>query len=108
MEARFRRAFPDAVAVADPALQMRRQLAAQRHRAGLADAGDFAPMIEKVAGALKDLPAGALRTVSYESGRLSLELAPTEAAALARIAARLSRMGLSAEINGKLITVRAL
>src|SRR5204862_2158286 len=26
MEARFRRAFPDAVAVADPALQMRRQL----------------------------------------------------------------------------------
>jgi general secretion pathway protein L len=108
MEARFRRAFPDAVAVADPALQMRRQLAAQRHRAGLADAGDFAPMIEKVAGALKDLPAGALRTVSYESGRLSLELAPTDAAALERLAARLVRSGLSVQISGKLVTVRAL
>jgi general secretion pathway protein L len=108
MEARFRRAFPDAVAVADPALQMRRQLAAQRQRAGLADAGDFAPMIEKVAGALKDLPAGALRTVSYESGRLSLELAPTDAPALERLAARLVRSGLSVQISGKLVTVRAL
>ena len=49
MEARFRSAFPDAVAVADPALQMRRQLAAARHRAGVPDGGDFAPMIEKVA-----------------------------------------------------------
>ena len=47
MEARFRSAFPDAVAVADPALQMRRQLAAARHRAGVPDGGDFAPMIEQ-------------------------------------------------------------
>jgi len=103
MEARFRRAFPEAVAVADPALQMRRQLAAQRHRAGLADGGDFAPMIERVAAALKELPAGTLRTLSYESGRISLELAATEPAALARIAAGFSRTGLSVETNGKLV-----
>jgi general secretion pathway protein L len=109
MEARFRRAFPDAVAVADPALQMRRQLAAARHRAGVPDGGDFAPMIEKVATGLKDLPAGALRTVSYESGRMTLELAATEEAALRRIVARLTQTGLIVEVTGtKLITVRAL
>ena len=69
MEARFRAAFPDAVAVVDPALQMRRKLAEARHAAGQPDGGDFLPMIEKVAAALKDLPAGSLRIVSYESGR---------------------------------------
>ena len=108
MEARFRRAFPDAVAVADPALQMRRQLAQARHRAGVADAGDFAPMIERVAAGLKGLPPGALRTVSYESGRISLELASGDAAELRRIAARLGSAGLGVDVNGKLITVRAL
>jgi general secretion pathway protein L len=109
MEARFRGAFPDAVAVADPALQMRRQLAAARHRAGLPDGGDFAPMIEKVALGLKELPAGGLRTVSYESGRMTLELAEIEDAALRRTVARLIESGLIVDVAGqKLITVRVL
>lgn len=109
MEARFRSAFPDAVAVADPALQMRRQLAAARHRAGLPDGGDFAPMLEKVATGLKELPAGGLRTVSYESGRMTLELAGIEEAALRRIVARLIQTGLIVDVTGtKLITVRSL
>ena len=109
MEARFRSVFPDAVAVADPALQMRRQLAAARHRAGVPDGGDFAPMIEKVAIGLKDLPPGGLRTVSYESGRMTLELAAIDEAALRRTVARLAQAGLIVDVTGtKLITVRAL
>ena len=108
MEARFRSVFPDAVAVVDPALQMRRQLAAARHRAGVPDGGDFAPMIEKVAAGLQALPAGGLRTVSYESGRMTLELAAIEEAALRRIVARLVRAGLIVDVTGaRLITVRA-
>jgi general secretion pathway protein L len=109
MEARFRSAFPEAVAVADPALQMRRQLALARQRAGIPDAGDFAPMIEKVAIALKDLPAGGLRTVSYENGRMTLELAAVDEKALRRAVALLIQSGLGADLTGtKLITVRAL
>jgi len=108
MEARFRGAFPEAVAVADPALQMRRQLALARHRAGIADGGDFAPMMEKVALALKGLPAGALRSLAYEGGRMSLELAPLEAAALEGAMARLARAGLAVERAGTRLTVRAL
>ena len=49
METRFRAAFPDAVAVVDPALQMRRKLAEARHVAGKPDNGDFLPMIENIA-----------------------------------------------------------
>jgi general secretion pathway protein L len=109
MEARFRSVFPDAVAVTDPALQMRRQLAAARHRAGLPDGGDFAPMIEKVAIALQELPPGGLRTVSYEDGRMTLELAAIEEAALRRTVARLAQAGLAVDAAGtRSITVRAL
>ncbi len=109
MEARFRRTFPDAVAVVDPALQMRRQLAAARHQAGVPDGGDFAPMIEKVATGLRELPAGGLRTVAYESGRMTLEIAAIEGAALRRLVARLTQAGLNVEISGtRQITVRAL
>ncbi len=97
MESRFRDVFPDAVAVADPALQMRRKLAEARHAAGQSDSGDFLPMIEQVAAATKELPAGAVRTVSYESGRLTLELSAVDAASLRRIMARLLQSGLSVD-----------
>jgi len=73
------------------------------------DGGDFAPMIEKVSLGLKELPAGGLRTVSYESGRMTLELAAIDEAALRRAVARLVQAGLIVDVTGKnLLTVRAL
>ena len=97
MEARFRATFPDAVAVVDPALQMRRKIIEARHGAGQSDSGDFLPMIEKVTVGLKDLPGGGLRILSYESGRMTLELAATDEAAVNRIVTRLTLSGLSVE-----------
>jgi general secretion pathway protein L len=97
MESRFRTAFPDAVAVADPALQMRRKLTDARHAAGQTDSGDFLPMIEKVATALKEVPAGALRIASYESGRLTLELGAMEEAGVRRVVARLLQNGMQVD-----------
>ena len=116
MESRFRAAFPDAVAVVDPALQMRRKLAEARHTAGLSDSGDFLPIIETVMAGMKELPAGRLRILSYESGRMTLELAAIEEAAVNRIVTRLIQSGLSVESSAALkrpggatvvITVRA-
>ncbi|OFZ97375.1 MAG: general secretion pathway protein GspL [Betaproteobacteria bacterium RIFCSPLOWO2_02_67_12] len=100
MESRFRAAFPDAVAVADPALQMRRKLAEARHAAGQPDDSDFQPMVVKVAAALKGVPASALRVLSYESGRVTLELAALDEANVRRIVARLLEAGLRAESAG--------
>jgi general secretion pathway protein L len=97
MESRFRAAFPDAVAVVDPALQMRRKLAEARHAAGQSDSGDFLPMIEQVAAAAKDLPAGAVRAVSFEGGRMTIELSAVEEASVRRIVARLTQSGLSVD-----------
>jgi hypothetical protein len=45
MDAAFRKAFPEAKAVVDPALQMRRNIADLRRAAGEADAADFVPML---------------------------------------------------------------
>ena len=97
MESRFRASFPEAVAVVDPVLQMRRKLAEARHARGQSDSGDFLPMIETVMGAMKGLPEGSLRVLSYESGRMSLELAATEEAAVNRIVAKLTQLGMSVE-----------
>lgn len=99
MESRFRTAFPDATAVVDPALQMRRKLSDARHAAGQPDSGDFLPMIEKVATALKEVPAGALRIASYESGRMTLELAAVEEASVRRIVARLLQSGMRVDTS---------
>lgn len=94
MEMRFRETFPDAVAVVDPALQMRRKLAEARHALGQADDGDFLPMIERVAATTKSLPAGAVRTLSYESGRMTIELASVDQASVQRIVLALRQSGL--------------
>lgn len=101
METQFRAVFPDAVAVVDPVLQMRRKLAEARHDAGYTDSSDYLPMIGQVAAATKSLPAGTLRAVSYEGGRMTLELAATDTlaiAAIAAIAARLRQSGLVVDL----------
>ncbi|MGH8761485.1 MAG: type II secretion system protein GspL, partial [Burkholderiales bacterium] len=117
MESRFRASFPEAVAVVDPALQMRRKLAEARHAAGQSDSRDFLPMIETVMAGMKDLPKGGLRVLSYESGRMTLGLAATEEAVVNRIVTRLTQLGMSVERSTAVkrpegatvvITVRAL
>jgi general secretion pathway protein L len=97
MEARFRAAVPDAIAVVDPGLQMRRKLADARHVAGVTDGSDFLPMIENAATALKELPAGSLRVAAYENGRLSLELSGIDETAARRFVARLLQSGVNVD-----------
>ncbi len=97
METRFRAVFPDAVAVVDPALQMRRKLSEARHAANQPDSSDFLPMIEQVAAALRELPPGSLLIASYESGRMTLELAALEEAGVRRVVERLNQAGLNVD-----------
>lgn len=99
MDSQFRAAFPEAVAVADPALQMRRKLAQARHAAGQIDARDFVPMIALVAVAARELPAGALRAIEYGGDRLTLTLDPGESGAIRSLEARLIQGGLGVEIS---------
>lgn len=97
MESRFRSVFPDAVAVADPALQMRRKLADARHAAGQPDSSDFLPVIEQVAAAVSGAPSGAVRTVTYDNGRMTIGLAYVDGAAVGRVVERLRQSGLQVD-----------
>jgi inactivated superfamily I helicase len=54
-------------------------------------------MIQKVMSAMKDVPAGTLRIVSYESGRMTLELATKDESVIQRVVARLARSGLTVD-----------
>jgi len=100
MESRFRALFPDAVAVTDPALQMRRKLAEARHAAGRADNGDFLPMIEQVAAGMKAVPECSLRVLSYESGRMTLEIAAPSEERVNRLVTALTQAGLGVVRSG--------
>jgi general secretion pathway protein L len=99
MEARFRAVFPEAVAVVDPALQMRRKLTEARHAVNQPDAADFIPMIEHVAAAAKEMPPGTLRLVTYDRGRLTLQLGAADEAAVQRLATRLRETGFRVEVS---------
>ncbi|MDW2982495.1 type II secretion system protein GspL [Rhodanobacter sp. KK11] len=96
LEARFRALFPAAVAVADPVLQTRRQLAQARHAANQPDAGDFPVMLGKVAGALSGVQGVKLHALSYEDGRMTLELAGPDPLAR-QIETRLGQAGFDVE-----------
>jgi general secretion pathway protein L len=112
IETTFRAAFPDATAVVDPVLQMRRKLADIRHAAGKTDDGDFLPMLEKAAAAIKDLPTASVRATSYGAGQLRLEIAADDAT-MRRVLGRLRQTGMSVEAAARggtgtaIVTLRA-
>ena len=98
MEAAFRKSFPDAKAVVDPALQMRRNVADLRRAAGEPDATDFVPVLARLAPALA---AAGLRPQSlrYERGELALDLAVAPDDTREKVASRLRVPGLRVQVE---------
>ena len=94
----FRQAFPEAKAVVDPALQMRRNVADLRRAAGEPDATDFVPVLAKLAPALA---AAGLRPQSlrYERGELALDLVVAPDDTREKVASRLQVPGLRVQVE---------
>jgi general secretion pathway protein L len=98
MEAAFRAAFPEARAVVDPALQMRRSVADLRRAAGEPDATDLVPLLAKLAPALAAVGARP-QALRYERGELELDLAVPAGATRERLASRLQLPGMRVRIE---------
>jgi general secretion pathway protein L len=97
-EAAFRKAFPEAKAVVDPVLQMRRNLADLRRAAGEPDPTDLVPLLAKLAPALA--AAGARpQSLRYERGELQLELVVASGETRERLASRLHVPGMRVRIE---------
>ena len=68
----FRRAFPDAKTIVDPALQMQRNVAQLQGMGG--GPADFLPLLAKAAPALQASGGAVLQGAQYGNGALTLEL----------------------------------
>ena len=73
MRDQFKAAFPDAQAIVDPALQMRRNLQATRAAAGVPQEGDFLPLLARAVHA-SPRAGWKIKAIAYDAGRLTLDV----------------------------------
>jgi general secretion pathway protein L len=98
METAFRTAFPEASAVVDPVLQMRRNVADLRRAAGEPDATDLVPLLARLVPALA--AAGARpQSLRYRRSELEFELAVGSGETRERLASRLHVPGMRVRIE---------
>lgn len=99
MERSFRSAFGEASTIVNAPLQMQRNLAELRHSAGLPDDGDFLPLLDAAAPALAALPAGSVRGLHYESGRLDVDIKLARASDFRDLRQRLQNKGVGVQLG---------
>jgi general secretion pathway protein L len=102
LETGFRQTFPKVPVVVDPILQMERELAGLRARAGLSGPADFVPLVARFAQALGPQAAGAMTEAQYRDGRLTVRFVPAlvEAASVReQISQAARRSGLKVEFG---------
>ena len=102
MEAGFRQAFPKAQVVVDPLLQMRRQTAELRLRAGQDGPEDFLPLLLRFTQLMGPGAADALAALDYRDGRLKVRWRAGALDPARRESLRLAcqRAGLRLEFEG--------
>lgn len=98
MEKSFHKAFPDARAIVDAPLQMRRNLAELRHEAGIVGQNDFLPLLARIA---PNLGAEArLRSLDYQQETLKIRLTLPNQAAVEQLRAKLPEAGFAPGNSG--------
>lgn len=95
MSATFKQAFPEAKAIVDPALQMRRNLSDLRRAHGATDAADFLPLLATVAPVIGQ---GKVHALQYQQGKLQLDLLLPGAAQADAIRGQLRNRRMHAEM----------
>jgi general secretion pathway protein L len=98
-ETLFRQAFPEAKAVVDPALQMRRNLTELRRSAGEADAADLVPLLVRLSPVLGTL-SGSPQSLKFERGEIELQVPVAPGETRERLASRLQVPGLRVRVEG--------
>lgn len=102
MEATFRQAYPKAQVVVDPLLQMQRQTAELRLRAGQSGPDDFLPMLTRFTQAMGPGAQDALAALEYRDGRLKVRWRPgaLDAARRNELRTTAERLGLKVQFDG--------
>jgi general secretion pathway protein L len=94
----FRRSFPEAKTVVDPAVQMERNVASLRASSGGLAAGDLLPLLASTAQAMQASPQAHLRGLQYADTTLTLDVSVPDFQAMEAMKNTLSSRGLHADV----------
>lgn len=94
----FRKSFPEAKSIVDPALQMARNLSALQSGAAAAAPGDLLPLLTQTATALTASAGTRPRAVQYADGGLTLDVTVGDFQAMETIRTAIGSKGLDAEV----------
>lgn len=95
----FHTAFGETSTLVNAPLQMQRNLAELRHTAGLPDDGDFLPLLDAAAAPLAAFPAGSVRALHFESGRLDVELKLAASGDFGKLRQQLENKGIGVQMG---------
>jgi len=105
MVSTFKQTFPEATAIVDPALQMRRNLSDLQRTRGVPDSSDFLPLLAQAAPLLRQ---GHIQALQYAQDKLSFDLLLGDAAQLEDLRAQLCNLALRTEIGAPVATTSGI
>ena len=100
MTSLFRRTFPSAQAVVDPALQMERLISGMQGKSGKASANDLLPLLNDAAPVMQASPGVKLRGLEYGDARLTLDVTLPDYQTMETVKNALTARGLRVEVVG--------
>jgi general secretion pathway protein L len=99
MITQFKASFPNATAIVDAPLQMKRNLDDLKHGAGQISNADFLPLLAAITSNIGPVSAERLKSMVYQNGKLELNLTMPDMEQAQAMRQRLISAGLSATIE---------
>jgi len=100
MHETFRRAFPEAKTILDPAKQMHNELARLQRSAAGTGSGDFLPLLERVSRALAGQQEAHLKSINYRERQLTIELTAPSSEAVDQLKRAIDISGAPTQLLG--------
>lgn len=108
MVAQFKVTFPNATTVVDASLQMQRNLDDLKHGLGQSGNADYLPLLSAVTTSIGGISAEKLKDMSYQNGKLTLNIVMPGITQAQAMQQRLSTSGLIATIENQHATSQGL
>ncbi len=96
----FKRTFPEAQTVVDPALQMQRLVGEMQDKGGKSSGTDMLPLLGNIAPVVQASPQLKLRGMQYGDSRLTLDVTLPDYQAMDAIKSALTTRGIQVEVIG--------
>lgn len=100
MTSLFKRTFPDAQVVVDPALQMQRLVSDMQDKGGKSSGADMLPLLGNIAPVIQASPHLKLRGMQYGETRLTLDIALPDFQTMETVKNAFTARGMQVEVIG--------